>query len=119
MMGDRASGVPLAEVAGVMAIISAVTLVAGMAFVCIMVPSQTQLQERAPTEIRGRVFAVLFVLGNSFSILPLLFLGVLADTIGVGKTLVVISLIMLSVAVMSVLTTSRAHALGMDRTTAA
>lgn len=119
MMGDRATGVPLAEVAGVMAIIAAVTLVAGVAFVCIMVPSQTQLQERAPTEIRGRVFAVLFVLGNSFSILPLLFLGVLADVIGVGRTLVVISLIMLAVAAASVRTTSRAHALGLDHTTAA
>jgi MFS family permease len=65
-------------------------LIAGFGFVSIMVPSQTHLQEQAPVELRGRVFAVQLMLSNVATIVPLLLLGGLADLIGVDKTLVLI-----------------------------
>jgi MFS family permease len=68
-------------------------LVAGLGFVSIMVPAQTFLQERAPVELRGRVFAVQLMLSNFVSIVPLLLLGGLADVIGVDKTLMLIGLL--------------------------
>ena len=58
-----------------------------------MVPAQTFLQERAPVELRGRVFAVQLMLSNFASIVPLLLLGGLADLIGVDKTLVLIGVL--------------------------
>jgi len=70
-------------------------LVAGLGFVAIMVPSQTFLQERAPVELRGRVFAVQLMLSNFASIVPLLLLGGLADLIGVDRTLLLIGVLIL------------------------
>src|SRR5205814_86736 len=61
--------------------------------VFIMVPAQTCLQERAPVELRGRVFAVQLMLSNFASIVPLLLLGGLADLIGVDTTLMLIGIL--------------------------
>jgi MFS family permease len=68
-------------------------LIAGFGFVSIMVPAQTFLQERAPVELRGRVFAVQLMLSNFASIVPLLLLGGLADLIGVDRTLLLIGVL--------------------------
>jgi MFS family permease len=73
--------------------IMVLALIAGLGFVAIMVPAQTFLQERAPVELRGRVFAVQLMLSNFASIVPLLLLGGLADVIGVDKTLLLIGLL--------------------------
>ena len=70
-------------------------LIAGLGFVAIMVPTQTYLQERAPAELRGRVFAVQLMLSNFASIVPLLLLGGLADLMGVDKTLILIGVLIL------------------------
>jgi MFS family permease len=77
------------------------TLVAGCGFAAIMVASQTLLQERAPVHARGRVFAVQLMLGNLFSIIPLLSIGELADNLGVNRVLVILAAGVLLVAVLS------------------
>ena len=58
------------------------TLVAGVGFACIIVPAQTILQERAPAASRGRIFAVQLMLGSVASVVPLLFIGEIADLVG-------------------------------------
>ncbi|MCA1647891.1 MAG: MFS transporter [Chloroflexi bacterium] len=83
----------LGQVSVVVPAIMALALVAGFGFVAIMVPAQTFLQERAPVELRGRVFAVQLMLSNFASIVPLLLLGGLADLIGVDTTLVLIGVL--------------------------
>jgi MFS family permease len=83
----------LGVVSVVVPFVMALALIAGLGFVAIMVPSQTYLQERAPVELRGRVFAVQLMLSNFASIVPLLLLGGLADVIGVEKTLMMIGLL--------------------------
>ncbi len=65
-----------------MAAIMAVTLVAGLGFAALIVPSQTILQERAPAPSRARIFAVQFMLTSVASVVPLLFIGQVADLIG-------------------------------------
>jgi len=82
--------------------IMALALIAGFGFVAIMVPAQTYLQERAPVELRGRVFAVQLMLSNFASIVPLLLLGGLADVIGVDRTLLLIGLLIALAAAISV-----------------
>jgi MFS family permease len=54
----------------------------GIAMVSIIVPSQTVLQESTPEEDRGKVFAVLSVAMNGFSLIPVILVGVLADIFG-------------------------------------
>jgi hypothetical protein len=83
----------LGEVSVLVPPIMFLALIAGFGFVAIMVPAQTFLQERAPVELRGRVFAVQLMLSNFASIVPLLLLGGLADVIGVDKTLLLIGLL--------------------------
>src|SRR6202158_4056538 len=80
----------------------ALARMAGLGFVSIMVPAQTFLQERAPVELRGRVFAVQLMLSNFASIVPLLLLGGLADVIGVDKTLLLIGVLIALAGVISV-----------------
>jgi MFS family permease len=77
-------------------------LIAGFGFVSIMVPAQTFLQERAPVDLRGRVFAVQLMLSNFASIVPLLLLGGLADLIGVDRTLLLIGILIATAGFVSV-----------------
>ena len=84
----------LGDVSALVPVVMALALVAGLGFVSIMVPSQTYLQEKAPVELRGRVFAVQLMLSNLVSIVPLLLLGGLADLIGVDKTLLLMGLLL-------------------------
>jgi hypothetical protein len=65
-----------------MAAVMAVTLVAGVGFAGIIVPAQTILQERAPVDSRARIFAVQLMLGSVASVVPLLFIGGIADVVG-------------------------------------
>ncbi len=92
----------LGEVSILVPPIMALALIAGFGFVSIMVPAQTLLQERAPVELRGRVFAVQLMLSNLASIVPLLLLGGLADLIGVDVTLLLIGVLIASAGAVSV-----------------
>ncbi|MBV9325181.1 MAG: MFS transporter [Chloroflexi bacterium] len=83
----------LGEVSVVVLPVMALALIAGFGFVSIMVPAQTLLQERAPVELRGRVFAVQLMMSNFASIVPLVLLGGLADLIGVDVTLLLIGVL--------------------------
>lgn len=58
------------------------SFILGMAVVCILIPSQTVLQENTPEEDRGKVFAVLGMVMAGLTLLPVLFAGVLADIFG-------------------------------------
>lgn len=55
----------------------------GAAYALVAVPAQTSLQEALPDAIRGRVFAVLNLLINAASALPIVLVGPAADALGV------------------------------------
>lgn len=59
----------------------------------ISVPANTILQEDTKSDFRGRIYGVLTSLTSGVSILPVVFSGLLADSIGVGRTLSVIGVI--------------------------
>jgi len=63
---------------------------AGIAYGFVAIPSQTQLQEDLPEDVRGRVFGVLNVLVSTFSFLPLIFVGPIADVWGVAPVFVLV-----------------------------
>lgn len=66
-----------------MPVVMALALVLGVSVALIAIPAQTSLQERSPSALRGRVFALLYTVTNLIVILPLIFLGSLADRIGI------------------------------------
>lgn len=93
----RGAGATILQINGLIAVVMATALTAGAAFVAVVIPSQTLIQEHAPPDVRGRVFAVQFVLSNVVGIVPLLLLGELADRVGVEWTLAVVGLVVLGV----------------------
>ncbi|MCL4338181.1 MFS transporter [Patescibacteria group bacterium] len=61
----------------------------------INVPANTILQGDTHHSMRGRVYGVLTSMTGGVSFLPVVFSGVLADIVGVGKTLFIIGIIIL------------------------
>lgn len=68
-----------------------VSAVIGVGFALATIPSQSVLMERAPVQSRGRIFAVLLMMGNTAAIAPLAFLGALADVIGLDAVIAFVS----------------------------
>ncbi len=72
----------LGPLISVLSIVVFVAVIAGVAYAFVGIPSQTQLQEEIPPDVRGRVFGVLNTLVSIASFLPLILVGPLADLIG-------------------------------------
>jgi MFS family permease len=75
---------------GVSSVITVTMLLAiplGFAFTLVSVASRVVLNQQAPPETQGRVFAVQMSLGDLLSLAPLLAVGAVADIFGVRATL--------------------------------
>jgi MFS family permease len=59
----------------------------GFCYALLNAPAQTVLHERAPPEMRGRIFATQVVSANFVSLLPLLVVGAITDFAGVTAVL--------------------------------
>ncbi|HUS82975.1 MAG TPA: MFS transporter, partial [Dehalococcoidia bacterium] len=59
----------------------------GLAYAMVNAPAQTVLHERAPPEMRGRVFGAQMALASVAAIIPLLVVGAVADIYGVSFVL--------------------------------
>jgi MFS family permease len=64
----------------------------------ISVPAQTALQERAPEQLRARVFSAFYTVSNAILVLPVLLAGGLADAIGYPQTVAAIGVVVMLVA---------------------
>lgn len=74
----------------------------GFTYALVNAPAQTVLHERAPADMRGRVFAAQVVLANAVGILPLIVAGSVADIYGVTPVLFAIALAMATIAGVSI-----------------
>lgn len=63
----------------------------GITNALISVPAGTVLQEATEGPMRGRIYGVLTALTGGAAVMPVILSGVLADTVGVGKTIFIIS----------------------------
>jgi MFS family permease len=79
----------------------------GFFYALLNAPAQTVLHERAPPEMRGRIFATQVVSANFISLMPLLVLGALTDIVKVPAVLVMIAAAVGGVAVASVMVARR------------
>ena len=73
-----------------LAIVVVIAFLAGIAYSVVAIPSQTQLQEDIPEDVRGRVFGVLNMLVSIASFVPIIIVGPISDLI--GSTAVIVSL---------------------------
>jgi MFS family permease len=83
----------LSLLTSLLSIVVAVAFFAGIAYACVAIPSQTQLQEDLPEDVRGRVFGVLNMLVSVASFLPILIVGPIGDLIGPTAVLVTVALL--------------------------
>ena len=77
----------LGSMISVLSIVILVAVIAGVAYAFVGIPSQTQLQEEIPPDVRGRVFGVLNTLVSIASFLPIVLVGPLADLIGTAAVM--------------------------------
>ncbi|MBX6771661.1 MAG: MFS transporter [Chloroflexi bacterium] len=68
-------------------VLMALSAAIGVGFALSTIPCQSVLMERAPVQSRGRIFSVLLMMGNVAAIVPLAFLGEIADLIGVSMVI--------------------------------
>lgn len=59
------------------------TIIAGFAFVGILIPTQTFLQEETPKGFRGRVFGNYWFLASIVTLFPVIFSGTIAELFGI------------------------------------
>jgi MFS family permease len=87
------TGVDLSLLTSLLSIVVALAFFAGIAYAAVAIPSQTQLQEDLPEDVRGRVFGVLNMLVSVASFLPILIVGPIADLLGTTIVLVVVAIL--------------------------
>ncbi|MCA9871040.1 MAG: MFS transporter [Caldilineae bacterium] len=79
-----------------------ISLVIGLSMSSVNIVSQTALQDGTPERLRGRVFAVQFMLNNLVGIPPMLAVAGLADLIGIPQVLLGVSLAVFGVLLVTV-----------------
>jgi MFS family permease len=73
----------------------------GLAYAMVNAPAQTVLHERAPPEMRGRIFGAQLALASLVAIVPLLLVGAVADIYGVSFVLLAIAAVVAGMAAVS------------------
>ncbi len=101
---DAPGGLDLSAVTSLLAIVVLIAFLAGVAYGLVAIPSQTQLQEDLPADVRGRVFGVLNMLVSVASFLPIIVVGPISDIVGTTVVIFVVAFMVLAAGVASVLT---------------
>lgn len=102
---QTASGlVDLGGFTSLLAVVVAIALLAGMAYGFVAIPSQTQLQEDLPEDVRGRVFGVLNMLVSVASFLPIIIVGPVSDLVGTTVVLLIVAAFVTTTGLASILT---------------
>lgn len=102
---EAATGlVSLADFTSLIAIVVFIALLAGIAYAFVAIPSQTQLQEDIPEDVRGRVFGVLNMLVSVASFAPIIVVGPVSDVVGTTNVLFVVAIAISVSGLVSILT---------------
>ncbi|HSL75590.1 MAG TPA: MFS transporter [Candidatus Limnocylindrales bacterium] len=100
---DRAGDLlDLSAITSLLAIVVFIAFIAGIAYAAVAIPSQTQLQEDLPEDVRGRVFGVLNMLVSVSSFLPIIVVGPISDLIGTAAVMLVVAIGVLAAGIASV-----------------
>jgi MFS family permease len=85
------SPIDVSSLVSLLAVVIVLAFLAGIAYACVAIPAQTQLQEDLPEEVRGRVFGVLNMLISTASFLPIIVVGPIADLLGTTAVVFVVA----------------------------
>ena len=99
---DAPGGLDLSGVTSLLAVVVVIALLAGIAYGFVAIPSQTQLQEDLPEDVRGRVFGVLNMLVSVASFVPIIIVGPISDVAGTTAVLVTVAILVLVTGIASV-----------------
>jgi MFS family permease len=99
---DGPGGFDLSGVTSLLAVVVVIAFFAGIAYGFVAIPSQTQLQEDLPEDVRGRVFGVLNMLVSVASFLPIILVGPISDLIGTTAVIVLVAIAVLVAGLASV-----------------
>jgi hypothetical protein len=100
---DAASGlVDLSSITSLLSVVVVIAFFAGIAYAAVAIPSQTQLQEDLPEDVRGRVFGVLNMLISASSFLPIIIVGPISDLVGTTVVILVVAIGVLAAGIASV-----------------
>jgi hypothetical protein len=102
-IGTSAHTIELLDGLSYLPMVMPLALALGACIALIAVPSQTSLQERSPVELRGRVFALLYTLTSLVVIGPLIFIGALADRIGIPAVTLLVAVTTLASGVFGII----------------
>ena len=80
------------RVTSLLAVVVVIAFFAGIAYGLVAIPSQTQLQEDLPEDVRGRVFGVLGMLVSVASFLPIIIVGPISDLVGTTAVIFVMAI---------------------------
>jgi len=83
----------------------------GLTYAMVNAPAQTVLHERAPPEMRGRVFGAQLAVASLTAIFPLLLVGAIADIYGVSVVMFAIAVVVAGVAALSLYLVERQDSL--------
>jgi len=101
---DGPGGFDLTAVTSLLAIVVVIAFFAGIAYGLVAIPSQTQLQEDLPADVRGRVFGVLNMLVSVASFLPIIVVGPISDLVGTTTVIFAVAIGVLVIGLVSVMT---------------
>jgi MFS family permease len=86
-MAELAQGgpgaIPGAGAVGYLGLVCLVTFSLGVEFAFVTIPAQTMISEATEPHLRGRVFALLFMVTGTVSAVPAVLIGNLADNLGI------------------------------------
>jgi MFS family permease len=88
---DAPGGLDLSGVTSLLSVVVVIALLAGIAYAAVAIPSQTQLSEDLPEDVRGRVFGVLGMLVSVSSFVPIIVVGTISDAVGTTAVLVAVA----------------------------
>ena len=94
----------LSGLVSLLAVVVGIAFLAGIAYALVAIPAQTELQEKLPEEVRGRVYGVLNMLVSVASFVPIIIVGPISDLVGTTVVIVFVGLVVTVVGVVSVLT---------------
>jgi MFS family permease len=100
---DAPGGIDLSAVTSLLAVVVVIAFFAGIAYGLVAIPSQTQLQEDVPEDVRGRVFGVLGMLVSVASFLPIIIVGLIAEVVPTTAVIFVMSICVLVTGIASVI----------------
>jgi MFS family permease len=86
---------------------AAFSFLLGVEFGAIMIPAVTYLMESTSDEIRGRIFALLYMVINGVTALPVLIAAGLSDTIGIAHVIGGLGVLLLAGGVAIIVTSRR------------